>query len=93
MPDDNKRNDEPQLDSKALQQRILRGVKSDTGEKTGKWVMNLKEGVSEKVDIPTQFDEAKASQFPDEMPVGSTKSSMNFSAISMNTINLRQTTN
>ena len=67
MPDDNKRNDEPQLDSKALQQRILRGVKSDTGEKTGKWMMNLTEGVSEKVDIPTQFDEAKASQFPDEM--------------------------
>ena len=67
MPDDNKRKDEPQLDAKALQQRILRGVKSDTGEKTGKWVMNLTDGVSDKVDIPTQFDEAKASQFPDEM--------------------------
>lgn len=68
MPDDKKHEDEPPLDSKALQQRILSGVKSDTGEKTGKWVLNLKDGISDKVEVPTQFDEARAAQLPDEMP-------------------------
>lgn len=64
MADDQNKN-QPSLAE--LQQRILRGVKSDVGDKTGKWVMNLKEGVDEKVEVPTQFDEEKAATFPDDM--------------------------
>jgi len=66
MADDKNKN-QPSVDKQQLQQRILRSVRPDMGDKTGKWVIGLQEGASDKIEVSTQFDEDKAGQFPDDM--------------------------
>jgi hypothetical protein len=68
MTDDKKRKaEEAAADKQQLQERILRGVRPDTSEATGKWVVDLKSGTTGEIDVPLQFDEKTAGKFPDDM--------------------------
>ena len=69
MTDDKKRKaEEAAADKQQLQERILRGVRPDTSEATGKWVVDLKSGADAgKIEVPLQFDEKTAGKFPDDM--------------------------
>jgi hypothetical protein len=74
MPDDKKRKDKdsgsdniPVADKHQLQKNILRGVKSNVGETTGKWVVDLSEGGGGDVAVPTAYDQSTAEEHPDDM--------------------------
>src|SRR5437016_3256193 len=67
MTDEQNRKEPSNLDKQRLQERILRSVRPDTGEMTGKWVNELKDGKAADVQVPTQFDEAAAATKPDDM--------------------------
>jgi len=69
MTDDKKRKAEDAVaDKQQLQERILRGVRPDTSEATGKWMVDLKTGAeAAKIEVPLQFDEKTAGKYPDDM--------------------------
>ncbi|HEY9715955.1 MAG TPA: hypothetical protein V6C69_00695 [Trichormus sp.] len=68
MTDDKKRKaEEAAADKQQLQERILRGVRPDTSEATGKWVVDLKSGTTGEIEVPLQFDEKTAGKYPDDM--------------------------
>lgn len=68
MTDDKKRKaEEAAADKQQLQERILRGVRPDTSEATGKWVIDLKGGTTGEIEVPLQFDEKTAGKHPDDM--------------------------
>jgi annexin A7/11 len=67
MADEDKQKQQPPVDKQKLQERILRSVKPSMGDATSKWVVNLKQGVTDQVDVPTEFDENHAAQYPCDM--------------------------
>ncbi len=90
MTDEQERQNQQPVDKQSLQQRILGSVRPDTSEKTGKWMMNVKEGAASDVEMPTVFDEAAAAKFPDDMKSWIDNSLTNSNVMNSNTTSRKQ---